>query len=293
MIYVQYFVDALAQGSLIALMALGIGLIFGVMRLVNLAHGELLMVGGYTLFLTRGMPAFVRVVVTLLVVVAMAVVLERVAFRRLRGATPATMLVVTFGVSFLLRSIAQKKWTTQGKPMNVFQDLSKAFTIGDVRIRWVTLVSIVVGLLLLAAVNLFLNHTELGLQMRAVATDQRIAQALGVRTNRVVTMAFAISGVLATAALLLFAPQRPTLTPDYGLQIGILALIGVVVGGMDRLAPATFGGFAVGFANSMLFALLPKGQRVFLESALMALVIVVLLIRPQGLFLKARQTSRV
>ena len=293
MIYVQYFVDAVAQGALVALVALGIGLIFGVMRLVNLAHGELLMAGGYTLFLTRGWPAIVRVVVTVAVVVALAVVLERVAFRKLRGATPATMLVVTFGVSFLLRSIAQKKWTSQGKPMNIFQDLSKAFVIGDVRIRWVTLVSIVAGAALLAGVNLFLNRTDLGLQMRAVATDQRIAQALGVRTNRVITAAFAISGVLATAALLLFAPQRPTLTPDYGLQIGILALIGVVVGGMDRLAPATFGGFAVGFANSMLFALLPKGQRVFLESALMALVILVLLARPQGLFLRARQTSRV
>ncbi len=147
--------------------------------------------------------------------------------------------------------------------------------------------------MLLLAVNLFLYRTEIGLQMRAVASDRRIAQALGVRINRIVVTAFVIAGVLAAAALLLFVPQRPTVTPDFGLQIGILALIGVVVGGMDRLAPATFGGFAIGFANSMVFSLLPKGQRVFLDSALYGLVIIVLLLRPQGLFQRERLTARV
>ena len=127
----------------------------------------------------------------------------------------------------------------------------------------------------------------------AVASDRRIAQALGVRINRIVVTAFVIAGVLAAAALLLFVPQRPTVTPDFGLQIGILALIGVVVGGMDRLAPATFGGFAIGFANSMVFSLLPSGQRVFLDSALYGLVIIVLLLRPQGLFQRERLTARV
>ena len=177
--------------------------------------------------------------------------------------------------------------------MNIFGGLSKAFTVGDLRIKYVTLVSIGIGALLLLSVNLFLTRTEIGLQMRAVASDRRIAQALGVRTNRIVVIAFAISGVLATAALLLFVPQRPTVTPDFGLQIAILALIGVVVGGMDRLAPATFGGFAIGFANSMVFSLLPTGQRVFLDSALYGLVIIVLLLRPQGLFQRERQTARV
>jgi branched-chain amino acid transport system permease protein len=191
-IYVQYLVDAVAQGSLFALVALGIGLIFGVMRLVNLAHGELLMAGGYTLFATHQWAWPWRVVAVVAVVTALSVLLERAVFRWLRDASPATMLVVTFGVSFLLRSIAQKKWTSQGKAMNIFEDLAKAFTIGDVRIRWVTVVSIAVGGLLLAAVNVFLNHTELGLHMRAVATDQRIAQALGVRTSRVIGGAAAV-----------------------------------------------------------------------------------------------------
>ena len=291
--YVQYFIDAVALGSLYALVALGIGLIFGVMRLVNLAHGELLMAGGYALFATNGWSAFIRVPLVVLVVVVLALLMERLAFRPLRDASPATMLVMTFAVSFLLRNIAQKRWSSQGKAMNIFAGLSKAFRVGDLRIRYVTLVSIGVGAVLLFAVNLFLYRTEIGLQMRAVASDRRIAQALGVRINRIVVTAFVIAGVLAAAALLLFVPQRPTVTPDFGLQIGILALIGVVVGGMDRLAPATFGGFAIGFANSMVFSLLPSGQRVFLDSALYGLVIIVLLLRPQGLFQRERLTARV
>jgi branched-chain amino acid transport system permease protein len=291
--YLQYFIDAVALGALYSLVALGLGLIFGVMRLVNLAHGELLLAGGYTLFATNGWPAIVRVALVLSVMVSLALAMERFVFRRLNNASPASMLIVTFALSFLLRNIAQKKWSAQGKPMNIFGSLSKAFTIGDLRIKYVTLVSIVVGGVLLGAVNMFLTKTDIGLQMRAVASDRVIAQALGVRVNSVVVAAFAISGVLATAALLLFVPQRPTVTPDFGIQIVILALIGVVVGGMDRLAPATFGGFAIGFANSMVFSLLPSSQRVFLDSALYGLVIVVLLARPQGLFQRPRQTARV
>ncbi len=291
--YLQYFIDAVALGALYSLVALGLGLIFGVMRLVNLAHGELMLAGGYTLFATNGWPAIVRVALVLVVMVGLALAMERLVFRRLNNASPASMLIVTFALSFLLRNIAQKKWSAQGKPMNIFGSLSKAFTVGDLRIKYVTLVSIAVGGALLAAVNVFLTKTDVGLQMRAVASDRRIAQALGVRVNTVVVAAFAISGVLATAALLLFVPQRPTVTPDFGIQIVILALIGVVVGGMDRLAPATFGGFAIGFANSMVFSLLPSGQRVFLDSALYALVIAVLLVRPQGLFQQPRQTVRV
>jgi branched-chain amino acid transport system permease protein len=251
------------------------------------------MAGGYTLFATNGWSAFVRVPLVVVVVVALALLMERLAFRPLRDASPATMLVMTFAVSFLLRNIAQKRWSAQGKAMNIFGGLSKAFRVGDLRIRYVTLVSIGVGAVLLLAVNLFLYRTEIGLQMRAVASDRGIAQALGVRIDRIVVTAFVIAGVLAAAALLLFVPQRPTVTPDFGLQIGILALIGVVVGGMDRLAPATFGGFAIGFANSMVFSLLPKGQRVFLDSALYGLVIIVLLLRPQGLFQRERLTARV
>lgn len=291
--YLQYIIDATANGSLYALVALGIGLIFGVMRLVNFAHGELLLAGGYTLYVTNEWPRVLSIAMSFVVVIALAVVLERVAFRPLRRATPATMLVMTFAISFLLRAIAQKKWTAQGKAVSTLSELNDAFEIGDLRIRYVTLVAIGAGALLLALTTLFLTRTDLGLQMRAAASDFTTAQTLGVRADRVIVGTFVLAGFLAAAAMLLFSVQRPVITPDWGLQIAVVALVGVVVGGLDRLVPATLGGFFVGFANSMLANILPSEQRIFLDSALYTLVILVLLVRPEGLFQRHVTVERV
>lgn len=291
--YVQYLIDAVANGSLVALVAVGIGLIFGVMKLVNFAHGELLMAGGYVLFVTNGWPRVLSIAMAFIVVIALAVLLERVAFRPLRRANPATMLVMTFAISFLLRAIAQKKWSAQGKAVSTLSELNDAFAIGELRIRWVTVVAIVAASVLLALTALFLNRTDLGLQMRAAASNFTTAQTLGVRADRVIVGTFVLAGFLATAAMLLFSVQRPVITPDWGLQIAVVALVGVVVGGLDRLVPATLGGFFVGFANSMLANLLPSSQRIFLDTALYTLVIVVLLLRPSGLFQRDTPVERV
>ncbi len=284
MIYLQYLLDAAAGGALFAVVALGIGLIFGVMRLVNFAHGELLLAGGYTLFLTESWPAPLSILAAFVAVIGLALLLERVAFRPLRNASPATMLVMTFAISFLLRAAARKLWTTQGKAVAPLSELNNAFEIGELKIRWVTVVAIIVSALLLGATNVFLNRTDLGLQMRAAASDFTTARTLGIRADRVLVATFALSGFLAAAAMLLFSVQRPVITPDWGLQIAVVALVGVVVGGMDRLVPATMGGFAVGFANSLLGNVLPSSQRIFLDSALYGLVILILLIQPSGLF---------
>lgn len=291
--YLQHLIDATANGSLFALVALGIGLIFGVMRLVNFAHGELLMAGGYSLFVTREWPTVLSILMAFVVVVVLALLLERLAFRPLRRASPATMLVMTFAISFLLRAVAQKKWSAQGKAVDQLAGLNKAFTLGALNIRWVTVVAIVVSSVLLAATQAFLTRTDLGLQMRAAASDFGTAQVLGVRADRVIVGTFVLAGLLATVAMLLFSVQRPVITPDWGLQIGLVALVGVVVGGLDRLGPATLGGFFVGFANSWLANLLPSGQRIFLDSALYGLVILVLLIRPAGLFQRQFTVERV
>ncbi len=293
MIYFQYLVDAVGIGVLYALVALGLGLVFGVMRLVNFAHGELLMAGGYTLFLTTSWATPVRLVTVMIVVTILALIIERIALRPLRSASPTTTLIMTFAVSFLLRSIAQRKWSTQGKAMGLFEWMAKpAFEAGEVTVSIVTLMAIGVGTTLLTLVTLVLTKTSVGLQMRAAAMDPITAQTLGIRTALVVRAAMVIAALLACAALFLFAPQRPVVTPDYGLLITLIALVGVVVGGMNRLAASTAGGFAVGFATSMVFSLLPRGQRVFLDSAVFGLVIVVLLVRPGGLFEQNRRTAR-
>ena len=283
----QTIVDAVALGSLFALVAMGIGLIFGVMRLVNFAQGELLTAGAYALLLTNDLPLAVSIVVMFATVIAFALATE-VAVRPLRTASPAAMLVTTFAFSFLLQSVFLLVWGSQGDNVGILPELNQAVEIAGLRVRWVTLASIGVGALLLTGLALLLNRTTIGLEMRAAAHDFRTARLLGVRANRVIRFAFLLAGVLAAAATLMLVVQRPLVTPTFGFQLVIPALVGVVVGGLDRLTSATLGGFAIGFATAILGDVLPSGSRVFLPSVVFALVIVVLLVSPSGLFTRAR-----
>jgi branched-chain amino acid transport system permease protein len=283
----QTLVDAVALGSLFALVAMGIALVFGVMRLVNFAHGELLTAGAYALFLTNDLPLAVSIVVLFATVIAFALAMET-SVRPLRSASPAAMLVTTFAISFLLQSIFLVVFGSQGDNVGILPELNQAVDIGGLRVRWVTLTSIGVGALLLGGTALLLNRTTIGLEMRAAAYDFRTARILGVRANRVIRFAFVVAGVLAAVATLMLVVQRPLVTPTFGFQFVIPALVGVVVGGLDRLTSATLGGFAIGFATAILGDALPSDARVFLPSVVFALVIVVLLVRPSGLFTRAR-----
>ncbi len=283
--WIQSLVDAIGLGSVYALIAIGLALIFGVMRLVNFAHGELITAAGYTLVVAHDLPAPVAIALAVLVAVTLAWLMERVAFRRLRGAQPATMLVATFAVAFALEAVWLIVFGARGESADLLSSLNKpAIHSGDVVIRWVTIAMLGVGGILLAATTLLLNRTMIGLQMRAAAADFRAARLLGVRADRVISVAFVISGVLAAAVAVLLTAQQPLVTPTFGLEITILALVGIVVGGMDRLTTATLGGFAIGFLNSLLGNLLPADQRVYLPSAVFLIVIVVLLVRPAGIF---------
>ncbi len=283
--FIQSLVDGVALGSLYALAALGIGLVFGVMRLVNFAYGELITAAAYTLLLTKDLPVGLRIILALAVAVALSLIMEFI-FRPLRVATPATMLVTTFAISFMLQNVAVLVFGTRGESMNFLPDLNKAFEIGDIRIRWITVVSIVAGASLLSATAYVINRTDIGLQMRAAAADFRTARLLGVKATRVIVFAFALSGVLAAVVAMMLAVQRPLATPSFGFLVVIPALVGVVVGGLHRLLPATIGGFVIGFATVIISDLLPSESRVFLNSALFGLVIVVLLVKPNGLFIQ-------
>ncbi|MGH3023942.1 MAG: branched-chain amino acid ABC transporter permease [Gaiellaceae bacterium] len=283
----QTLVDATALGMIYALVAMGIGLVFGVMRLVNFAHGELITAGAYALMLTNHLPLAVGIGACFASVIVLALAME-VFYRPLRTTTPTTMLVTTFAVSFLLQAVALLAFGARGQNVGVLSELNRAVSIGDLRVRWVTLVSIAVGAVLLGATALILGRTDVGLQMRAAAMDARTAQLLGVRATTVIRFAFLLAAVVAAAATVLLTVQRPLVTPSYGFQLVIPALVGVVVGGMDRLVTATLGGFAIGFAAAVLGDVLPADGRVFLDSALFLLVILVLLVRPGGLFGRSR-----
>ena len=294
----QTVLDAVGLGAVYALIAVGIGLVFGVLRLVNFAYGQLIMAGGYALALTGGDPAWVSILICFGVVLGLAATMELVAFRRLRGATPARMLAATFAISFLLQNIAVVKFGTIGKIAVVLPQLFDPVTIGGVTVRWITFVSIAVGAIALAVLALLLGRTSIGLQTRAAAVDFDTARLLGVRANGVILVAVLVSGVLAAiVAVILPIAQDPLASPDYGLRETIIVLVGVVVGGIDRLVSATLGGFAIGFATGALGGFLPSTgswpftSGVYLDSAVYALVILVLLLRPSGLFAPVRRSA--
>jgi branched-chain amino acid transport system permease protein len=291
----QYLIDGISLGAIYGLVAIGIGLVFGVMRLVNFAYGELITLGGYTLAYLNGQPPAVAILTCFGAVIALALLQERVVFRPLRGATPVTMLVASFAVSFLLQAVYLMAFRgaegQQGKIVGTLGGLNNAVAIGRLDIRWILIVSVAAGLGLLAATALVLNRTSIGLHMRAAAADFRTARLLGVRANRVIGFAFLLSGILAASVSVLLTVQFPLVDPQYGVNVTILALVGVVVGGLDRLWTATLGGFAVGFVYSLFGDVLSSTSRVYLPSVVFGLVILVLLLRPGGLFGPLRRTA--
>lgn len=280
----QYIVDAIALGAVYALVAVGLALVFGVLRLVNFAQGELITAAAYALYLTSSWPKPASLVVALGVAVALALAMELVVFRRLRYASPATALVTTFAVAVALEAVWLIAFGPQGKSADVLSSLNQTATHGSLHIRWVTITMLIAGAILLGGTALLLARTRIGLEMRAAAADFRAARLLGVRANRVIGVAFVLGGLFAGVVALLLTASQPLVTPTFGLQVTILALVGVVVGGIDRLVSATLGGFAIGFANSLLGDVLPSAQSVFLTSFLYLLVIIVLVARPGGLF---------
>ncbi len=298
--HLQTLIDAIALGSIYALMAVGIGLVFGVLRLVNFAYGQLIMAGAYALALTNDQPVLLSIALCFGVVLALSLVFEFAAFRPLRHASPTTMLVATFAISYLLQSIALVRFGAIGKIVVVIPELSQPLTIGSVHIRWITIVTIFVAIGVFAALTLLLTKTTVGLQMRAASIDSQTARLLGVRANAVITAAVLLSGVIAAIVAVILpmaVPERLLVSPDYALRETIIVLVGVVVGGIDRLLSATLGGFTMGFAVGALSGFLPSSgswpftSGVYLDSAVFMLVIIVLLLRPEGLFARGRRTA--
>jgi branched-chain amino acid transport system permease protein len=286
----QVQVDAIGLGAIFALMAVGIGLVFGVMRLVNFAYGQLIMAGAFALAFAsdRDWPVGVGIALCFAIVLALSLAMERVVFRPLRTQSAAVMLIATFAVAFLLQSIALLWFGPLGRTATSLVELNRPVEIGGIDIRKVTIVAIVTAAVCLVLLIALLNRTSIGLYMRAAAIDSQTARLLGVRADLVSTVAVLIAGVLAAVVAVMLTVQFPTVTPTFALQETILVLAGVVVGGMTRLLPATLGGFLIGYVSGLLGGALPSSQSQYLPSLVFGLVILVLLVRPDGLFTRGR-----
>jgi branched-chain amino acid transport system permease protein len=291
--FIQNCVDALSLGSLYALAALGIGLLFGMLRLINFAHGDFITIGAFGLIVPSrndmaimaigSLPVVLLVPAACAIVVAAALLSDRLVFRPLRTASAPTLMVASFSVGYIIQNTILVTYGARPKTIDLWSSLGEQLHFGAVRVPRLEVVTIAVTLVLLAALTAFLKRTRYGVQIRAAAEDFLMARYLGVRANLAIGVAFALSGILAAVVSLLFVSETGTLTNVMGVPLMLYAFIATVVGGMGSLVGAVVGGYTVGFLAVMLQAYLPDGLRSFRDAFVFATIVFVLLLRPAGI----------
>jgi branched-chain amino acid transport system permease protein len=289
----QSVIDASSLGCLYALIALGIALIFGILGLINFAHGELIMAGGYAFLFLQHDSWPVIVLGTALVVVVLALVMERMAFRPVRNASPFTLFVTSFAVSYLLQNLANLTVGAEARAVDLPLVLSSSFSIGPLQVGIVSALVVAVTLILILALAIFLKFTVVGVQMRAASEDFQMARLLGVRADTVIAVAFALSGLLAAAVAFALVSQSGLVQPTMGSGPVLIGFVATVVGGLGSLPAAALGGFVVGVLTVALQAVLPENIRPFRDAFVFGLVIAILVFRPQGLIVLRNRVERI
>ncbi len=299
----QYLFDALSLGSLYALGALGIALIFGVMRLVNFAHGDVITFAVFVLIAPTteasaplwvgAWPTPALVAAVLAAGAALAVASEWLVFRHLRRANPATTMIAAFALGFVIQNTLLVLHSSRPKAVNLWPELNLPLEVFGARVPALQVLTVVIAALLLAALAWMLRHTRVGLEMRAAAEDFNMARGLGVKANRVIGIAFAASGALAALIGLLMVNQTGLVDVRMGGPMMLVAFVATVIGGLGSLAGAVLGGFLIGIVGTLLQALLPLEVRTFRDAFVYLAVIALLLLRPDGLFITGAVRQRV
>ena len=290
---IQHIADAVSLGSLYAVLALGIALIFGIMNLINFAYGELIMIGGYTLFLLADAPWPLQLAGCLLVTIIAAVLMERLAFRPFRGASAPVLLVTSFALSFALQSLCTVIFTSRAKGVSLPSWFDESLNVGSITFSSLNLITVVVMIVLVGGLATFLQRSMMGVQMRAAAENFKMAQLVGVRSNVVIGLAFVLSGLFAGVAAILFVAQGGTVTPTMGSAPVLIAFVATIIGGLGSLYGAAYGGFFLGILTVALQVLLPDALAPYRDAFLYAGVVLVLLLRPQGLIVVKSRFERV
>ena len=282
----QQLVNAVALGGTYSLLALGLAIVFSVMGLINFAHGELMTATGYGIFfaLAAGFPFAMALAAGLGLAVVLAVSMERVAFRPVRRASPTIMLLTSFAVSTILHILAQNLISARPKAIPIPDALAGAVSIGSLQIGAIQLLSIAISAVSLAGLMAFFRGSLLGIGMRAAAEDFDVARLMGINANRVIAVAFAVSGLLAGIAGILWLFQRGSVDPLMGFVPVLKAFIAVVLGGMGSLAGAVAGGFILGVIEVLLRAFLPDELLSYRDAISLSIVIAILYAYPDGLF---------
>jgi branched-chain amino acid transport system permease protein len=282
---IQFVIDVLSLGGAYALMALGLVIVYGILRLVNFAYGELIMVTGYAMFLFggSGLPWLVMAAVAVVMAILAGIATDYVAFRPVRAKSVTAVLITSFAFSTLLQNAALLFISPRPQTVPLPGLFSQTVTIGGAITPLRNLITIAAAVILLALFALLMRRTVLGIAMRAAATNFTMARMLGVPANLIISSAFAISGFLAGVVGLLWIGRIGTVVPAIGLEPLLVAFIATVIGGMRSLSGAVIGGFLLALIDTTLNYTLSQDLLKFRDAFTFSLVILILLWRPEGL----------
>jgi branched-chain amino acid transport system permease protein len=290
---VQLVIDAISVGGLYALTAIGIGLIFGVVGLVNFAYGEYVMVGAYVILLCSGFDWYVAILVVAACVTAFALLTYFAVFRPAQGASPATLMIVSFGLSYMIQHLYVMVFGSLAQTVNFLPGINRSVELAGLRISAVNILQILSTLVLTLGLAAIIRFTKVGYQMRAVSENPRMARLVGVKTNHVVAAAFVCSALLAVTVSVLFVAQTGSMTPFFGVQLTMIGFVATVIGGLGSLIGCALGGFLVGLVTTILQHTLPADLQPFREAFVFGAVILMLLLRPEGLIATSWSRERV
>jgi len=284
MTFLTYFLNGLQAGSIYALIALGYTMVYGIVKLINFAHGDVMMVGAYVALFSLtsfNLPLWATVLVTMLFTAVLGVVIERFAYKPLRKSARISALITAIGVSLLLQNLVMLIFSPNPLP---FPDPLKAapvFEIGGLKVSTLTVGTIVAAFILMAILTLFITKTRMGKAMRAVSEDTGAAILMGINVNTTISVTFAIGSALASFAAILYVLAYPQIQPYMGSMPGLKAFVAAVLGGIGIIPGAMVGGMVLGIAES-----LTKGyiSSQFSDAVVFGILILVLLFKPSGLF---------
>lgn len=287
---IETIINGLSLGGTYAMIALGYTMVYGIAKMLNFAHGDVIMVGGYTLFVTlsaMGNP-ILGLLLAVVVCVVLGITIEKVAYRPLRGASPLAVLITAIGVSYLLQSVAQIIFTSAPRMVHVWgQEGLGYITLGELKIQTHIIVTLVCSIIIMVVLSLFVKYTRIGRAMIAVSEDKGAAQLMGINVNMIITITFAIGSALAAFAGFFMLMKSPSLTNTLGAMPGIKAFTAAVIGGIGSIPGAMLGGLFIGMIETV--ATIVPGMAPYTVAIEFLVLIIVLLVRPTGILGKKRR----
>jgi branched-chain amino acid transport system permease protein len=281
----QQLINAVSIGSLYALMAIGLAMVFGILRLINFAHGDIIMVGSYTTLLLNvaGLPFWGAAVAGIAMSGAAGLLMERLAYRPIRGAGDVAMLLNSFAVTIFLENLGIMLFSATSRPFPSPVILNVVVEVRAIRVSSLSLISIGITAILLVLLTLFVTRTETGISLRATAQDLIASRLMGVNVNKVIAAAFLIGASLAGVVGVLWSARVGKVDPLMGFQPVLKAFVASVVGGLGSIPGAILGGYLLGIMEILLQGLLPSNLAPFRDAFVFAILIVLLLFRPNGI----------